>query len=92
MKKIYKYTALAVLALGFTACSQDDDFAPQQEDIVKIASANIATEVQTRVNTLDDGTLWENNDQILLINNSRTTKNSGTYTATITTGDNPTIT
>ena len=92
MKKIYKYTALAVLALGFTACSQDDDFAPQQEDIVKIASANIATEVQTRVNTLGDGTSWENNDQILLVNNSRTTKNSGTYTATITTGDNPTIT
>ena len=92
MKKIYKYTALAVFALGFTACSQDDDFTPQQEDIVKIASANIATEVQTRVNTLDDGTLWENNDQILLINNSRTTKNSGTYTATVTTGDNPTIT
>ena len=92
MKKIYKYTALAVLALGFTACSQDDDFAPQQEDIVKIASANIATEVQTRVNTLDDGTSWENNDQILLVNNSRTTKNSGTYTATVTTGDNPTTT
>ena len=92
MKKIYKYTALAVLALGFTACSEDDDFAPQQEDIVKIASANIATEVQTRVNTLDDGTSWENNDQILLVNNSRTTKNSGTYTATVTTGDNPTTT
>ena len=92
MKKIYKYTALAVLALGFTACSQDDDFTPQQEDIVKIASANIATEVQTRVNTLEDGTLWENADQILLVNNSRTTKNSGTYTATVTTGDNPATT
>ena len=83
MKKIYKYTALAVFALGFTACSQDDDFTPQQEDIVKIASANIATEVQTRVNTLDDGTKWENADQFLLVNNSRTTKNNGTYTATI---------
>ena len=92
MKKIYKYTALAVFALGFTACSQDDDFTPQQEDIVKIASANIATEVQTRVNTLEDGTLWENADQILLVNNSRTTKNSGTYTATVTTGDNSTTT
>lgn len=92
MKKIYKYTALAVFALGFTACSQDDDFTPQQEDIVKIASANIATEVQTRVNTLADGTLWENNDQILLVNNSRNNKNSGTYTATVTTGDNPATT
>ena len=92
MKKIYKYTALAVFALGFTACSQDDDFTPQQEDIVKIASANIATEVQTRVNTLADGTLWENNDQILLVNNSSNNKNSGTYTATVTTGDNPATT
>ena len=79
--KTYKYIALAALALGFAACTQDDDFTPQQEDIVKIASANIATEVQTRVNTLGDGTSWENNDQILLVNNSRTTnKNSGTYT------------
>ena len=79
--KTYKYITIAALALGFAACMQDDDFAPQQEDIVKIASANIATEVQTRVNTLGDGTSWENNDQILLVNNSRTTnKNSGTYT------------
>ncbi len=80
MKRTYKYITLAALALGFAACTQDDDFAPQQEDIVKIASANIATEVQTRVNTLDDGTLWENTDQILLVNNSRDSKNSGTYT------------
>lgn len=79
--KTYKYIALAALALGFAACTQDDDFTPQQEDIVQIASANIATEVQTRVNTLGDGKTFENADQILLVNNSRTTnKNSGTYT------------
>lgn len=90
--KTYKYIALAALVLGFAACSQDYDFTPNQEDIVQIVSANIATEVQTRVNTLGDGTSWENNDQILLVNNSRTTKNSGTYTATVTTGDNPTTT
>lgn len=78
--KTYKYITLAALALGFAACTQDDDFAPQQEDIVKIASANIATQVQTRVNTLADGTQWENTDRILLVNNSRTNKNSGTYT------------
>lgn len=76
----YKYIALAALALGFTACSQDDDFTPQQEDVVQIASANIATEVQSRVNTLGDGTTWETGDRILLVNNSRDTKNSGTYT------------
>ena len=78
--KTYKYIALAARALGFTACSQDEDFTPQQEDIVQIASANIATEVQTRVNTLGDGTLFENADQILLVNGSRTSKNNGTYT------------
>lgn len=80
MKKTYKYIALAALALGFAACTQDDDFAPQQEDIVQIASANIATEIQTRVNTLEGGALWENDDWILLVNNSRDNKNSGTYT------------
>lgn len=84
--KTYKYITLAALALGFAACTQDDDFAPQQEDIVKIASANIATEVQTRVNTLADGTKWENTDQILLVNNSRDSKNSGTYKVTVTEG------
>ena len=78
--KTYKYIALAAIALGFAACTQDDDFTPQQEDIVKIASANIATEVQTRVNTLADGAIFENTDKILLVNNSRTNKNSGTYT------------
>lgn len=78
--KTYKYITLAALALGFAACTQDDNLSPQQEDIVKIASANIATEVQTRVNTLADGTQWENTDQILLVNNSRDDKNSGTYT------------
>lgn len=78
--KTYKYIVLAALALGFTACSQDKDFTPQLEDIVQIASANIATEVQTRVNTLGDGTLFENADQILLVNGSRTSKNNGTYT------------
>ena len=78
--KTYKYIALAALVLGFAACSQDYDFTPNQEDIVQIVSANIATEVKTRVNTLDDGTQWDNNDQILLVNNSRDNKNSGTYT------------
>ena len=49
--KTYKYIALAALVLGFAACSQDYDFTPNQEDIVQIVSANIATEVKTRFNT-----------------------------------------
>jgi len=80
MKKTYKYLALAAVTIGFAACSQEEDFAPQQSDIVQIASAYIATEVQTRVNTDGDGDAFENTDKILLVNNSRTDKNTGTYT------------
>ena len=80
MKRTYPYIALAALALGFTACTQDEDFAPQQSDIVQIASANIATEVQSRVNTLGDGTTWDNGDIIYLKNTSRDDRNEGTYT------------
>ncbi|MBQ8673578.1 MAG: hypothetical protein IJ511_05970 [Bacteroides sp.] len=83
----YKYITLATLVLGFTACSQDDDFAPQQTDIVQIASANIATEVQTRVNTLADGKTFEDTNRILLVNVSEegytvTDNGNGTYTVT----------
>lgn len=43
--KTYKYIALAVLALGLAACSQEDDFTPQgnQKDApLAIASAGVA--------------------------------------------------
>ena len=80
MKKIYRYIALAAVTIGFAACSQEEDFAPQQSDIVQIASAYIATEVQTRVNTDGAGDAFENTDEILLVNNTRTDKNKGTYT------------
>lgn len=80
MKKIYRYIALAAVTIGFAACTQEEDFAPQQSDIVQIASAYIATEVQTRVNTEGAGDAFENTDEILLINTTRTNKNEGTYT------------
>lgn len=79
MKTNNKYIALAALVLGFTACTQEE-IAPQQSDIVKIASASIATEAETRVNTLGDGASFEDGDQILVVSSSRDTKNKGTYT------------
>lgn len=79
MKTNNKYIALAALVLGFTACTQEE-IAPQQSDIVKIASACIATEAETRVNTLGDGASFEDGDQILVVSSSRDTKNKGTYT------------
>lgn len=78
MKTYNKYIALAALALA--ACTQDENFAPQSSDIVQIASAHIATEVQTRVNTAGNADAFEADDEILLINTTRTNKNKGTYT------------
>lgn len=42
--KTYRYIALALLAFGMTACQQEDDFAPQEQEI----------RVATRATTYDD--------------------------------------
>lgn len=55
------YSALALLTLGFAACQQEDDFVPQEQEI----KLNItAGGVQTRVNTLEGGDVWENGDEL----------------------------
>lgn len=55
------YAVLALLTLGFTACQQEDDFVPQEQEI----NLNItAGGVQTRVNTLEGGDVWENGDEL----------------------------
>ena len=55
------YAALALLTLGFTACQQEEDFVPQEQEI----NLNItAGSVQTRVNTLGTGNVWENGDEL----------------------------
>lgn len=57
------YAALALLTLGFTACSQEEDFGLQEQEI----SLNItAGGVQTRVNPLGTGDLWENGDNLIV--------------------------
>ena len=46
MKRIYTYAVLALMTLGFAGCQQEDDFAPQEQEI----NLNItAGSVQTRV-------------------------------------------
>ena len=60
-KKKFIYAVLALLTLGFTACSQEEDFAPQEQEI----NLNItAGGIQTRVNTLGTGDVWENGDEL----------------------------
>ena len=55
------YAVLALMTLGFTACQQDEDFVPQEQEI----NLNITADgVQTRVNTLGTGDKWENGDEL----------------------------
>ena len=62
MIKTFKYIALTTIALAFTACSQEDDFAPQKQEICLNITAG---GVQTRVNPLGTGDLWENGDNLI---------------------------
>lgn len=52
------YVALTVLALSFAACTQEDDFAPQGNRKLTIASAGVA-ELTTRATIDDDNNLVE---------------------------------
>ena len=79
------YAALALLTLGFAACQQEDDFAPQGQEI-RVAFTTDA--IQTRVNTLGGGNVWENGDQVKI---ERTIKyDSDYYTYTVSVVENGT--
>jgi hypothetical protein len=86
MKTYIKYMSIAAFASMFASCSSDEElFNPT--DVVQIQSALIATESQTRVNTLAQGNSFENGDEILLVNNSRSgIRGEGTYTASLSGG------
>ena len=57
------YAALALLTLGFAACQQEDDFVPQGgSDEIRVSFTTDA--IQTRVNTLGTGNVWENGDEL----------------------------
>ena len=57
------YAVLALLTFGFTACSQEDDFVPQGgSDEIRVSFTTDA--IQTRVNTLGTGDVWENGDEL----------------------------
>ena len=82
MKTTNQYIALAVLALTFAACTQDNDIIPQGDgDAIKI-SASIGA-LQTRVSYDVKGyTTFDKDDQIRVKNTLRTSKNIATYTLT----------
>ena len=63
IKQRISYTAMALVAMGFTACTQNEDMAPTLKGQEINATFTVGG-MQTRVNTLGDGDSWENNDLI----------------------------
>ena len=57
------YTAMALVAMGFTACTQNEDMAPTLKGQEINATFSVGG-MQTRVNTLGDGKFWEDKDKL----------------------------
>lgn len=73
------YTAMALITMGFTACTQNEDMAPTLNGQEINATFSVGG-MQTRVNTLGAGHIWENDDliSVLQIFGDETTK-TGEY-------------
>ena len=73
------YTAMALVTMGFTACTQNEDMAPTLNGQEINATFSVGG-MQTRVNTLGCGDSWENDDliSVLQIFGDETTK-TGEY-------------
>ena len=57
------YTAMALVAMGFTACTQNEDMAPTLKGQEINATFSVGG-MQTRVNTLGNGKNWEDKDKL----------------------------
>ena len=57
------YTAMALITMGFTACTQNEDMAPTLKGQEINATFSVGG-MQTRVNTLGDGENWEDKDKL----------------------------
>ena len=79
IKQRISYAVMGFMAMGFTACTQNEDMAPTLKGQEINATFSVGG-MQTRVNTLGDGNSWENEDRIsvLQIFGDETTK-TGEY-------------
>ena len=57
------YTAMALITMGFTACTQNEDMAPTLKGQEINATFSVGG-MQTRVNTLGYGNNWEDKDKL----------------------------
>ena len=79
IKQRISYAVMALVAMGFTACTQNEDMAPTLNGQEINATFTVGG-MQTRVNTLGHGDNWENKDliSVLQIFGDETTK-TGEY-------------
>ena len=79
IKQRISYAVMGLMAMGFTACTQNEDMAPTLKGQEINATFSVGG-MQTRVNTLGHGNSWENDDRIsvLQIFGDETTK-TGEY-------------
>lgn len=79
IKQRISYVVMGLMAMGFTACTQNEDMAPTLKGQEINATFSVGG-MQTRVNTLGAGHIWENDDliSVLQIFGDETTK-TGEY-------------
>ena len=63
IKQRISYAVMSLMAMGFTACTQNEDMAPTLKGQEINATFSVGG-MQTRVNTLGDGKYWEDKDKL----------------------------
>lgn len=63
IKQRISYAVMGLMAMGFTACTQNEDMAPTLKGQEINATFSVGG-MQTRVNTLGDGKNWEDKDNL----------------------------
>lgn len=63
IKQRISYAVMGLMAMGFTACTQNEDMAPTLNGQEINATFSVGG-MQTRVNTLGDGKNWEDKDKL----------------------------
>ena len=63
IKQRISYAVMGLMAIGFTACTQNEDMAPTLKGQEINATFSVGG-MQTRVNTLGDGKNWEDKDKL----------------------------
>ena len=66
IKQRISYAVMGLMAMGFTACTQNEDMAPTLKGQEINATFSVGG-MQTRVNTLGHGDNWENKDLISVL-------------------------